>query len=211
MTEGTAHSQEPEEEEGKAVDTISPGRLGYVLAAICAVLTTAIIATTIVLVLPHARDKSTRFLVPGEAELNLSEAGAYGVYHEYESAYEGRVFSTEHNELSDLVCTLTDTQTGNHITLHKPRGWATYKRGQRHGSLLLKFDVKRPGRYVFKTHYSVAPDRGQVVFAVDKDQVVEMTLTIILGCGAGMLLGFLAIGLAIVTAVRRKMTTKVAR
>jgi len=181
----------------------SPGKLGYVVAAISAGMCLALAAGTIASVLPHVHDRGTRFLAPGRADLVLPEAGDYSVYHEFESTYQGRRFSTGQQDVTSLVVTLAEEASGSNVRVWKPAGWATYKTGDCEGLLVWEFRVGKPGRYIISAQYPAAAQGSQVVLNVTKDDVVEMTLKAVIGGLGGLAFGLLAVVLALITAVRR--------
>ena len=141
-------------------------------------------------------------LAPGDAELNLAQAGTYTIFYEHQSIWGGRTFSTG-ERLSGLECELFSRTTGSGVTLFAPHTSSTYSIRGRSGRSIFQFDIGRPGPYVLSSRYADGQLQPQVVLAVGHEFTKRLTslttgsLILILSAMA------VALAIATVTAIRR--------
>jgi hypothetical protein len=90
-------------------------------------------------------------VMPGEAEVVLPEAGAYGVYYEYQTDVAG-IEVGDAGRPPDLACALISQDTGGQIIVapdHAPANSYRMGGGRRAGVLVGSVTVKSPGAYLF--------------------------------------------------------------
>ena len=144
----------------------------------------------------------TQMVLPGEHELELSEAGTYTVFHEYKSVVDGKVYSTA-GDLSNLYCTLVAVSSGKEMPLPRSTMNSTYSLGTRAGASVFECQVNEPGKYVFSAAYPNGRTEPEVVFTIGHG-FTRSLLTIIFG-SMGIMGGsfILAAVIAVITAIRR--------
>jgi hypothetical protein len=168
----------------------------YVVALIIAIGGWTAMALFLAARLGGSTDGMIRVLVPGETELRLNEAGRYVIYHEFRSAFEGRVYHVD--AVSGLNVTVRSGVSGAVVPLEQTTA-TSYTVGSRSGRSLFAFDVAAPGPYLIAGAYSDGRRDPQTVLAIDRGFVRDLLLTIF---GAlAMAFGGTALAVAIVGAV----------
>ncbi len=103
--------------------------------------------------------------VPGTYDMTLSDLGKYTIFYEYQSVFDGRIYSTRPN-LSGLQCSLVSNETGAPMRLYKTSTNTTYSLGSRAGASVLNFNIDQPGSYAFSAWYPEGQEGPEVVLAI---------------------------------------------
>ena len=143
---------------------------------------------------------------PGKADITLSEAGKYTIFHEYQSVVGNKVYKTE--EISGLQCALTSQETGAEIALSSPSGSSTYTLGGRAGRSLWAFSIDKPGNYQISAWYPEDQEGQEVVLAIGSGFTGKIVGTVF--SSLAILFGSIAIAVVItvVTAIKREKAIK---
>lgn len=146
--------------------------------------------------------------VPGEATLQLDEAGTYTIFHEQRSSLDGVVYSD--TDVTGLSVTVTGPQ-GQKVPLNAPAASTTYAAGGREGYGMLTFDVETPGPYIIRASYPAGRTGDTAVLAVGSGFMKGLFGTVF-GALAAIFGGFV-IGLIvfIMTYVRRRPVRRARR
>jgi hypothetical protein len=148
-----------------------------------------------------------QFIMPGKADISLTQPGIYTIFYESTSVVGDRVFSTGEDPPS-MNCTVTSPAAGEEVGLTRPSGSQTYTWGRRSGRSVLEFNVENPGTFQFTCKYADGSTRPDTVFAVGHDftkglfNAVGLSLLSLFG---GIGLG----GLIVILAVLRRPKTPV--
>ena len=117
----------------------------------------------------------TQVVVPGSAEINFPKAGAYAVYYEYRSVFDGIGYIRGIRPPS-IECQLTSIVTGEKadITPDYVEGntYAT-QNNQRVGVLINSITINQPGIYNFSCEYVDGRTTPEIVLAVGPNIVWE--------------------------------------
>jgi hypothetical protein len=160
-----------------------PTRWLYVLAGLLPVLAclgTALVVYQEVPKLPGALEKTgiqnlTQVVVPGAAEIYFPKAGAYAVYHEYRSEFEGERYFRDRLP-PGLTCRLESQATGREVALaasHVEGNIYTTRYRERVGRMIRTISIDRPGLYQFSCRYAVGGTQPEIVLAVGPNLVWE--------------------------------------
>ncbi len=182
------------------MDDIKPSRWYYVLAALIFIAGEAVFFSYIFSNLGGIGEGLTQVVVPGNSDLNLSEAGKYTVFYENESSVNGRIYSTG-QDISGLQVEIKNKSTGFKVPLHSPQGSTTYSIGGRTGRSILEFDIVQSGFYELSGWYPNGAG-PEVVLAVGKglfDNIMSMAVV-----GIITFFGSALAALAIIIIVYRK-------
>jgi hypothetical protein len=106
-----------------------------------------------------------RQLAPGSTELQLAEPGAYTIYYEYNSTFQGTAFVTS-PEIPLLNLRLSSPTSGKTVPVHEYQGTSAYRFGNVAGEAIGVFDIDRGGRYVLDARYRYETTGAEVVLAV---------------------------------------------
>lgn len=153
-----------------------------------------------------------RVVVPGSAQLQLDEAGAYFVFYEYRSVVDGESFHSSRS-CPELNCTLRVKESGQQVRLTNT--WpqqSNYELLDRAGTMFMRFNIDRPDTYVLSCEYAGTRNAPDVVLAVGTGFVrgaLDLAVKVMggllapfaLACGAGVV-GLLAI--AVVAVLRHR-------
>jgi len=186
--------------------TIKPSRWFYVLAGLVFVIGVALFAVLLFKNLSGMSDTLMQVVVPGKADITLSEAGKYTIFYEYQSVVDNKVYTT--GELSGLQCALTSQETGAEIALSSPSGSSTYTLGGRAGRSILAFSIDKPGNYQFSAWYPEGQERQEVVLAIGSGLMGKIMGTVF--SSLAIFFGSIAIAVVItvVTAIKREKAIK---
>ena len=160
-----------------------PTRWYYVLALFIPVIACGLTAFLIyrnVPTLPGALEATginnmTRVIVPGSAEINFPNAGAYAVYYEYRSVING-VNYVRGKYPPSMNCQLRSKATGEHIVLASPyaEGDLYSTPNQERASVLFKsVSIDQPGVHIFSCRYMDGRSNPQIVLAVGPNIIWE--------------------------------------
>src|SRR5262249_20718771 len=118
--------------------------------------------------LSHMTDTLTQVVVPGQAELKLTQPGTYTIFLEHASVVNGRIYvNTE--SINRLKCAVRRGDAdGQEIPVRMPSGSVSYSIGRRSGQSVLEFFVDDAGEYWFACEYPDEAKGPEVVVAVGK-------------------------------------------
>jgi hypothetical protein len=145
------------------------------------------------------RNQLQKVEVPGEADIDLSRKGAYGVY------YEAARVPIEGPPVLD--CSLTSKTTGDDIPLvpdYVPTNGYSTKDGSRIGVLIYSTTIKEPGPHTLSCDYSGGRVSPKLVLAIGPNYFFEFLRVAwkmggsILG-GVGVLCGSFVLSFSIAT------------
>ena len=123
--------------------------------------------------------ESIKMITPDDMTVTL-DAGHYAVYHEYESYFEGKIYSTYGANLNGFSLIVFD-EKANRISVEQSKVNSTYTVNSRAGQSILAFDILTPGDYQLVAEYS-----EPVVLLIKKEQIKLFVIY--------LLTGFLVIG-----------------
>lgn len=184
---------------------VKPTRWWYVIALFLPVFACGIASVLIyraVPKLPGAFDTLNmnsliRVTVPGSAEINFKEAGAYALYYEYRSTIDGVGYERSQYP-PRLNCQLISRETGRQITLASPLAEGDmYSSGTqgRAGVLMKTISIDQPGIHEFSCRYPDERSEPRIVLAIGPNFVWEFFNIAVKPVGAvagGMLVFFIA-------------------
>ncbi len=160
---------------------LKPTRWSYVLALLIPIfscLGTASIVHRNVPKLPGALDalsvnKLTQVVIPGSAEIQFPESGAYAVYYEYRSDIDGVSYARD--EIPPRMnCQLRSIGTGEAVMLaHSNVEGNVYVYPERAGVMFKRIDIDQPGVYNFSCQYPDGRSYPKNVMAVGPNLVLE--------------------------------------
>jgi hypothetical protein len=179
-----------------------PPRRYYAIAAALVLLgiTTAVLPTMLV-VFNHP--PSTQFVAPGTNELQIVEPGAYMLWHDYETVFEGRVYSSSTNSLPNgLEIRLRNKSTGQFVELRMNRTtyWST---GSTSRQSIGTFDVPTPGAY----DLSVAGPATAFVVSFGKPWGLKLLAAIAIGGPIGALMAITGFVVGTTVLIKRHSRT----
>ncbi len=183
-------------------EVIKPSKIFYVVSGV--ILVIGIILFVIILIsgIFSSVDKiNNRVIVPGTKMVELKETGKYIIYFEYRSVIDGKVFET--NNISGLMCSLRNTETGGFIKLDNPSLDSNYSFSAREGKSIFEFAINETGKYELKAWYKTG-EGEEAVLAIGKGFGIELARTIILSIGTLFVSFGISIAIFIVTLVKRK-------
>lgn len=144
-----------------------PSRKRYLVAVCILVGGMGLFAAILSVGLSRLQRSLTRFIVPGEATLRLSQPGSYGVFYEHQSRIGGQVFSTA-ARIQGVTCNVDSVKEGSTISLNRPEADFSYNwKDEFSGYKVFTFDVGAPGDYHIACLYN--DPETKVVFAVARD------------------------------------------
>lgn len=123
--------------------------------------------------------ESIKMITPDDMTVTL-DAGRYTVYHEYQSYFEGKIYSTYSANLNGFSLLIFDGNA-NRISVEPSNVNSTYTINTRAGQSILTFDILIPGDYQLVAEYS-----EPVVLLIKKEQIKLFVIY--------LLTGFLVIG-----------------
>ena len=130
-----------------------------------------------------------RFLAPGEEVLSLEGGRTYNIFVEYESQFDGVLYSASLDQLTGLRCGIR-SQGGATVPIQDWRGRFSYTSGRAQAQAFWRVQPVHTGKYHVAVTY--LGDTGpKVVIAVVRDQTAAMILWAVVGIV--LTLGVLAI------------------
>lgn len=118
--------------------------------------------------------ESIKMITPDDIILTL-DPGHYTVYHEYQSAFEGKVYSTYSDNLNGLVFSVFDEKYSS-ILVESSKINSTYTINSRAGQSMLSFDIRSSGDYQLVADYS-----EPVVLLIKKEQIKLFVIYLLTG------------------------------
>ena len=150
-------------------------KLGIWIIVLGIVLGTASIVYSVTLMF----GESIKMVTPDDMTVTL-DAGHYTVYHEYQSYFEGKIYSTYSANLNGFSLLIFD-ENSNRISVEPTIVNSTYTVNSRAGQSILSFDILTPGDYQLVADYS-----EPVVLLIKKEQIKLFVIY--------LLTGFLVVG-----------------
>ncbi len=127
-------------------------------------------------------DGLQQMLAPGKAEIALEKPGTYTIFHEHESVFEGRYYSSP-GVVSGLSIGIVSSVCGEPATVRAASTNATYSLAGRAGVSILEFEIAEPGRYRISAAYADGRSAPKVVLAIGHDFMGKLMVTIFGGIG----------------------------
>src|SRR5216683_2290736 len=119
----------------------------------------------LVMGIAHLTDSLTQVVVPGHADLRLTQTGTYTIFLEENSVVNGRIYSVSES-VDGLACAVIKPGRNESIPVQPSRGTIHYSLNQRSGRSLWQFVVTESGSYTFACGYPEGLRGPQVVVAV---------------------------------------------
>lgn len=185
--------------------------LMYILGTCIIITGIVVFVIGIVNMIVGADDSSSRFIVPSDTTIEFEESGRYIIYYEYDSAFNGTIYTTGDEDLTGLSVWLYD-DSGEDIPIGYSTINSTYTINSRSGSSLFQFEIDEPTTLRIVSEYEDG-DGPQVVFNISKEMVgimfkgIGAPLGYLFGCG---LLGFAIIIMTIVKHVNARKKHRLA-
>jgi hypothetical protein len=143
-----------------------------------------------------------RVVVPGAAELTLSEPGRYTVFHEWQSTVGNTFYRAD--DISGMTVTVVEAAGGREVALRAPGMQGRYNLGGHSGVSVLEFDVATAGGYRLGAAYADGRAEPLTVLAVGRNFAGDLVATI-LGTVAFALAGLgSAVPIFVVTLLKRR-------
>lgn len=131
------------------------------------------------------------FVVPGEHEITLAEAGKYIIYHEFRSVQDGTVYNVPTEGISDLTIHLVNKASGEPVVLDSSSVSETYTYHSREGKSVFSFQIDEPGQYILAATYPPEEEGPATVLTIGRG-VIGKIVTMVFGSlgiiGAGFVL-----------------------
>ena len=182
------------------IEKIQPGKWRYWLAA-ALMLVGVLAAAVFVMSLSTATEDMLQVVVPGEASLQVEEAGDFVIFYESKSIVDGRAFST--GPLPGMTLRIVSDATGEPVDITEPSTTVSYDVGGRSGESIAAFTADEPGDYTLSAAYSDGQEGGEVVLAIGSGSTGAVGLALAIA-GVGMIIFLAGIILAVRTYVRRR-------
>lgn len=179
-----------------------PNRIHYLIGAIIILVGMVLAVRSIYKNIAGISNSLTRVVVPGQAEIELEEAGKYTIFHEYKTTIDGSVYWSK-QDLSGLRCRLLSKATGEEIPLRLPAGETKYTLGSRAGVSVYTFRIDRPGTYVLTASYPREDVETPTALAIGRGFLGRLLGTVAWTLLVVLLSFGLGIAIIVVTFVRR--------
>jgi len=187
-------------------EKIRPGKVWYVAAGITGVCFIFLFAFFIVSAVTCATDSITnRFSVPGTASMPIDKTGKYTLYFEYDSVMGGKAYHAY--DISDMLFTLTNQDTGENIKLNDSVINSYYSINGISGKSIFDFEIDEPGQYVLETLYDSGSGQDAIL-AIGQPFAVQMVIRIFLAIGSFFLALIIPAIIIVVTVVKRSKIKK---
>ena len=179
-----------------------PSRAGYFVAVL--ILVAGLVGAGMLLwsQLQGLGDALQRVVVPGEAELALSETGTYTIFHEPAGTIDGEVYSA--GNISGLRVALAAADTGEAVPLQNVTVSSRYSFGGHTGFGVFNFEIAKPGPYRLTAGYEDGRAEPRTVLAVSQGFVGKLLGVIFATLGVAFAALGIAAAIAIVTFRRRR-------
>lgn len=143
-----------------------------------------------------------RLIVPGESQFTLDSKGKYTIFNEYQSVFDGKVYSNEQS-IPGLHVALTDP-SGQTVELEPININSTYTLNGREGVGVLTFSVDEVGTYTMAGWYDNDTQATEVVVLIKKTFLSEVFI------GIGIFIGGFIFALIVFlwTFIKRRKATK---
>ena len=147
-----------------------------------------------------ARSDFSRFIVPGQAQLELA-SGKYTIFHEYPRTVDS-VGTRKPGGVEKLACTLTEMATGALVPLTPARSTTSYKIRRVIGEPLYDFSIARSGSFRFDSSYPPAFAGAETSFAVGRSHRAQIFATF--GKGLAVIATTIALIAALLLRARKR-------
>ncbi|HUU67442.1 MAG TPA: hypothetical protein VMW57_09230 [Methyloceanibacter sp.] len=147
------------------VERPAPGRMWYAAAVLVALAGFAVAGYRVYSSLDDLMRGMAQVVVPGEAVLAL-EPGRYTIFHEYQSAVGGRIYSG--TDISGLLVRVAPADGGTPLDLDQTGATSSYELGSHAGRSVLAFDVPQAGDYRLVASYPGGEAKPEAVLAVGR-------------------------------------------
>lgn len=108
-----------------------------------------------------------QFVVPGEHLVQIDKSGSYHIFYDCATSFQGRDFATNKDQYKKLTCSLFLDAAKKEITLLDDSDGASYNfNNKRTGFTILKFEIDKPGSYIFKADYENEKQVPEIVFGI---------------------------------------------
>lgn len=179
-----------------------PSRLWYVAAAAILLIGVALGVSFLVPRITGMGDDFIRVVVPGEHEIELTEAGSYTILHEPSGALDGVVYAA--NDISGLRVSLVSSTTGAEIRLESSTVSSRYSAGGHTGFSIFGFDVAEPGPYRLIGAYDDGRSDPSTILAISHGFVRKLLTTILGTIAIFFASAGIALAIGLTTFVRRR-------
>ena len=180
-----------------------PGRKWYWVAGLVGVVGVAAFAILLIGSILGIGDELEQMLAPGKAEFVFSEPGTYTVFHEHETVFEGRYYSSP-AIVSGLTVKVSPKAGGAAVEVRPAGDNSNYAINGREGISIFEFEIVELGLYRVTAAYADNRRSPEVVLAISHDFMGKLLITII-GCFAIIIVSLGgAIAIAIVTYRKRE-------
>jgi hypothetical protein len=144
-----------------------------------------------------------RVIVPGSAEIELTQEGPHAIYYEYRSVVDGKPYSSSKG-MPRVECTF-DSLDGTAKILAVPDYVPTnrYSIGldRRAGYLAMSFTVDEPGKYELTCSYPNGSSHPKIVLAIGQNILVEFFRTAYESVGPFMISSSILLGTVLLAAI----------
>ena len=154
-----------------------PGRKWYWLGGAVAIVGIAAFVFLLVSRIGGIDDKLSQMLAPGKVEMVFAEPGTYTIFHEHESIFQQRYYSSD-EVVSGLAVRVVSVVSGAPVKVEAPGTNANYTIGGRAGVVILEFEIVEPGPYRISAAYADGRRKPQVVLAIGHDFLGELLVTV---------------------------------
>ena len=179
-----------------------PGRKWYWVAGAVGVTCIAAFVVYLFNGISGMSDGLDQMLAPGKAEFVFAEPGAYTVFHEHESVFEERYYSSP-GIVSGLEVRVVSSVGGGALAVHAPGSNSSYELAGRSGTSIFEFEIVEPGPYRVTAAYADGRASPEVVLAISHDFMSKL-LTTIFGAFAIIFVGLGGAGvITVVTYLKR--------
>ena len=154
------------------VDSVTPGRKWYIIAALMVIVGVLLIPSAIVIPL-LSTPKPVPFIVPGSRAFNLTTPGEYVLWHNYKTIFEGKTFSS--NALPGGLQMQLSNITARTVVPLVPDQSTTVTSGSDARRSIATFTVTNPGQYLL----SVQGTAPEMVFSFGKAMFGNMAVGVV--------------------------------
>ena len=173
-----------------------PGRIWYWVAGAFGITGVVIFVVFLFTGISGMGDGLDQMLAPGEAEFSFAEPGDYTVFHEHESVFEGRYYSSP-TVVSGLAVEVLSKAGGSAVEVRPASANASYALEGRESNAVFEFEIVAPGPYRVTAAYADGRGSLQVVLAIGHGFMSKLMTTIF----GGLAIMFVGLGGAGVIAV----------
>ena len=130
-----------------------PGRKWYWVAGAVGVTGIVVFVVYLLYGITGMGDGLDQMLAPGTAAFEFAEPGTYTVFHEHESVFEERYYSSP-GIVSGLAVRVVSSAGGGAVAVHAASTNANYELSGRSGNSIFEFEIVEPGPYRVTAAYA---------------------------------------------------------